>query len=269
MHIPSDLAINGMLYIGSGAFAGLMAGLLGIGGGLVIVPALVFIFMRSPEIPNTLVMHMAAGSSLACMIFTSMSSIIAHRQRSGLVWPIYIRMAPGIIVGIILGAMLADALPTNILKIIFGVFLLLIVFKMYYPTKLKVRRRFPSKWKNRAICSVIGLKSGLLGIGGGAVIIPYLTYCGVKVRKIAGISSMCSLTIAIVGCIVYSLTGLNEANLPAYGVGYVYWPAVLLVAIPSLLFAQIGASLTYSLPLIQLKRGFIFFLLITALHLLL
>lgn len=264
-----SLLSNGVLFAGAGAFSGLMAGLLGIGGGIILVPALIFIFSHNPDIPANSVMHLAAGTTLASMIFTASSSVLAHRARGRILMPVYVRMAPGIIVGIIIGALIADMLPTRVLKTLFGLFLLLIVYKMVRMKPLSKRRRFPKPWVNRLVCLGIGLKSGLLGIGGGAIIIPYLTYCGVKVRKIAGIASLCSLTVAVIGCVVYAITGYDELNLPVKAIGYVYWPATFFIAIPSILFAQIGANLTYSLPLKQLKISFIVFLLITAVHLLL
>ena len=261
------ISASSILFVFAGALAGLMAGLLGIGGGLVLVPALIFIFSHTQVIPSGLVMHMAAGTTLASMMFSAFSSVKAHAKRGRVLWPVYRSLAPGIIVGIISGAVLADCLPTQILKTLFGSMLLLIVIKMLIPLGIR-KARFPRRWIHRVVSFFIGLKSGLLGIGGGAVIIPYLTYCGVNMRKTAAISSVCSLTVAVVGCLVYCFTGFGEQGLPAYSVGYVYWPAALVIALFSSLFAPIGARLTYALPLRQLKRAFILFLLVTAIHLL-
>ncbi|KTC64834.1 permease [Legionella adelaidensis] len=254
--IITNLLEHGSMYALTGAFAGFMAGILGIGGGMIVVPALVYIFHQTHVIPNFAEMHVAAGSSLAIMIFTAQASVRAHQRQGEVLWGIYHQVWPGIIVGTIAGAIVADLLPTHWLKILFGIFLLIIGFKMLVNIHVTHPQRFPGTWINRLISFLIGLKSGLLGIGGGALILPYLTYCGVDPKKIPAVSALCTLTVAMIGTITFAITGSDEMGLPAYCTGYIYWPAVIWVAIPSVLFAPIGAQLTYSLPVKQLKYGF-------------
>lgn len=266
--ILSEIAVNGGIYALAGAFAGLMSGLMGIGGGIVVVPALLFIFQHNPAFPSNLTMHFAAGTSLAVMLFTSQSSIRAHYRQSGIQWDVYNRLWPGIIIGAITGGVLADQLPTRWLEILFGLFLLFVAFKMLSGMQITRPQQFPRPWINNLISFLIGCKSGLLGVGGGTVIIPYLSYCGMEMPKIAPVSALCTMTVAIIGTITFIMTGLNEVGLPAYTTGYIYWPAVLCIAIPSSIFAPVGAKLTYVLPIKHLKYGFVVILVLTAINLL-
>lgn len=266
--ITTELLLDGAVYAFIGAFAGLMAGILGIGGGVIVVPGLVFIFQHNQIIPENISMHVAAGTSLAVMIITSQSSLRAHLKLGDVLWPIFNKLWPGIVIGTIVGALLAYIMPTYWLKIIFAVFLLLVAFKMITDMHVTHPDRFPANWVNRLVSFLIGLKSGMLGVGGGVLIIPYLTYCGVDLRKIAAVSNLCTLTVAVVGTLVFMITGRHEMNTIPYSSGYIYWPAVLWVAVPSSLIAPLGAKLNYVIPVKQLKYGFIVILLITAIHML-
>lgn len=256
-----------LVYIATGAIAGLIAGTLGIGGGMIIVPALLYIFQHTADVPHSLEMHFAAGTSLAIMIFTGQAAVRAHMRRNGILWSAYRRLNMGIIWGALAGALLAYQLPTYWLKVLLAIFLLLIAVEMMFNPNLPQRKDFPPQWVNRLVGMLIGFKSGLLGIGGGALVIPYLSYCGVDRRQTAGVSSVCTLTVAIIGTIAVIITGSTESGLPQWATGYVYWPAVVWVAIPSMIFAPIGAHLTYKLPLEHLKHAFIVVLLIAAINL--
>lgn len=266
--IIDSITEHGTAFALVGAFAGFMSGVLGIGGGMIVVPALVYIFHHSHLIPSSVEMHVAAGSSLAIMIFTAMSAVRAHQRQSELLWNVYHKLWPGIVLGTFFGALMADALSTHWLKLLFGVFLVIISVKMLSDIHVTHPRIFPSKWINGLVSFLIGFKSGLLGIGGGALIIPYLSYCGVDTRKIPSVSALCTLSVAMIGTLAFIITGSNEVGLPEYCTGYVYWPAVIWVAIPSVLFAPIGAHLTYALPVQQLKYGLTVILLIAAVDML-
>jgi hypothetical protein len=166
-----------------------------------------------------------------------------------------------------LGVLLAYQLPTYWLKVLLAIFLFLIAAEMMFNPNLPHRKDFPPQWVNRLVGMLIGFKSGLLGIGGGALVIPYLSYCGVERRQTAGVSAMCTLTVALIGTLAVIITGSTESDLPAWATGYVYWPAVFWVAIPSMIFAPIGAHLTYKLPVNHLQHAFIVVLLIAAIDL--
>lgn len=265
----NELFQSGAVYAVTGAFAGLIAGTLGVGGGLVLVPALAFIFHHNDRIPTTVVMHLAAGSSLAIMMITALSSLRAHYYLNRILWPLFFRIFPGLIIGVLLGAKMADWLSSYWLKMIFGVFLLLVSFKMYLDRNVaRNDHHFPKPWIHHSFSTFVGLKSGLLGIGGGALIVPYLTYCGVDMRKIPAISVLCTVTIAVTGSLLFMYNGSNEVGLPDYAIGYVYWPAVLWVAIISSVFAPLGARWSYLLPIKHLKNAFILFLLFAAIDML-
>lgn len=263
-----ELAYFGIIYSAIGVVAGLMAGILGIGGGIIVVPGLLFVFQYNELIPADISMHVAAGTSLAVMIFTSIAALIAHHKLGEILWPIFNKLWPGIAAGAIFGAVLAEFIPTYWLKIVFSLFLFFVAFKMLTDIHVMHKERAPGRWIDGLVSSVIGLKSGLLGVGGGVLIIPYLSYCGIEPRKIAPVSNLCTLTVGVLGSIVVMCTGLKEMAQVPYATGYVYWPAVLLVAIPSSIVAPLGAKLNYILPVKQLKYGFVVILVLTALKML-
>lgn len=268
MMVSGDLFFNAAIYTMIGAIAGIMAGILGIGGGVVVVPGLLFIFQRTQLIPEAMAMHVAAACSLAVMIFTSQSSLRAHLKMGSVLWSIYKKLAFGVLFGAIVGALVSTVIPTSWLKTLFAIFLLLVAFKMLTDLHVTHTERFPSNWLNRLVSFAIGFKSGLLGVGGGVLVVPYLTYCGVAIRQIAAVSNLCTLTVAVVGTTMFMVLGRAEmANIP-YSTGYVYWPAVLGVAIPSTLFAPLGAKLNYIVPVKQLKYIFIVIVVLTAITLL-
>lgn len=248
---------NGAIYALTGAFAGLMSGILGIGGGMIVVPALVYIFHHTHVIPNSLEMHIASGTSFAIMIMTTQASVRAHHRKEPLLWSIYNLLWPAIVLGAISGVFLASYLSSDWLKMLLGVVLLCVAVKMLLNLNISKPRHFPPTWINRLIGFLIGVKSGLLGIGGGAVIVPYLSYCGVDTRRIPGVSALCTLTVASIGTIAVIIAGYHFPELPAYSTGFIYWPAVFGVAIPSMFFVPVGARLTYILPVQELKKAFV------------
>jgi len=256
------------LYLLTGCFAGLMSGALGVGGGIIVVPALLMIFHHNGLVSDAISMHMAAGTSLAILMFTSQASMRAHRKLDDILWPVYHRLLGGLIAGTFLGALLADLIPSAWLELFFGVFLLLVAAHLIFDRNMKPGRQFPPSLINHVASFLIGLLSGLLGIGGGLLIVPYLTYCGVEIRKIVAVSVSCTMTVSIIGTIAFILSGYHQAGLPPWSTGYIYWPAVLGIGIPGSLTAPLGARLAYIIPLKYLRAVFIVLLLITAIKLL-
>lgn len=263
-----DLALLGSVYLFIGVFAGLMAGILGIGGGVIVVPGLVFVFHYTQFIPEQAIMHVAAGTSLAVMVSTAFAALLAHHKVGIILWPIFNKLWSGIVAGVISGVILAVFIPASWLKVLFALFLLFVAFKMVTNIHVSYPEQFPGVWLNRLISYIIGLQSGLLGVGGGILIIPYLTYWGIAARNIAPVSNLCSMTVGFVGAVTCMITGSMAQTAIPYATGYVYWPAVLLIAIPSSLIAPLGAKLNYVLPLSQLKYGFIVILFLTAIKML-
>jgi uncharacterized membrane protein YfcA len=266
--ILSDLVLSGVIYALIGIFAGSMSGAIGIGGGIIIVPGLVFVFQLNQVIPEHLSMHVAAGTSLAVIIFTSLFSVRAHYKIGGILWPVFYRLWPGLALGVISGVLIADAIPTAWLKIIFGLFLIFVAVKMLTNVHASSTPKIPGFWTNGIISYVIGMLSGLLGVGGGVLIVPYLTYCGIAARQIVGVSNLCTFVVGVVGTIAFMIAGQNDMANIAYSTGYIYWPAVLLVGVPSTLMAPFGAKLSYIVPIHYLTYGFIVMLLLTAIKML-
>jgi uncharacterized protein len=257
-----------ILYIFSGLLAGLLSGLLGIGGGIVVVPALAYIFYNQGQIPAESVMQTAVGTSLAIMVLTSQVSVMAHNRQGRILWSIYKKMALGIAIGSVGGAILADYLHSDMLHLLFGIFLVIISFHMFFSWKPKHEKPLPNPIAMNVCSSGIGVLAALLGIGGGSLTTPFLNHYNVPARNIVAISAMGSLTVAVVGSVMNIFTGWNEPGFPQWSSGYIYWPAVLGVSIASVISTPLGAYLTYRLPVKTLKRIFSLCLLITGIKML-
>lgn len=243
-------------YIGLGVVAGFAAGLLGVGGGLIIVPVLILIF-QSNNFADEVIVHMAIGTSLASIVFTSISSIYAHHfHHKAVRWDIVKRLTPGIIIGALLGAVIADFISAKILKNFFGFFELVVSVQMALNIKPHAARTLPKLIGVTLAGTGIGVISSIVGIGGGTLTAPFLTWCNIKIQKAVATSSACGLPIAIAGCTGFIITGWNEMHLPTYTLGYVYWPALLSIVISSMLVAPIGAWLAHRLSAEKLKQSF-------------
>lgn len=248
-----------ILYLLLGALAGTLAGLLGVGGGLVIVPVLTFVF-RSQGFAEAFIVHLAVGTSLATIVFTSISSVRAHHKRGAVLWPVVRQLTPGIIAGSLLGAAIADAMPAAALRIVFGVFELAVATEMAFGRKPSPHRQLPALPGMFATGSVIGSVSAIIGIGGGTLTVPFLTWCNVAMRNAVATSAACGLPIAVAGTAGFVVTGWNEPGLPEWSTGYVYWPALLVIALATVVFAPLGARLAHALPATALKKFFAVFL---------
>jgi len=244
-----------LVYMLIGAFAGIASGLFGLGGGAVVIPGLLFVFSRL-GFPSQQLMHLAIGTSLAAMIVTATFSAWSHWRRGVEIKPLAKLLLPGAIVGTVLGALSADRISSHILQVNFGFFVLLAAVKTFTDTKPQGRFKLPGKTVNFGIEVFVGAISGFLGIGGGVMNVPYLTICRVDMRQAVAVATTVGFAIAIVGTLSYIFTGLNEANLPPWTTGYVYWPGVLGMVLASPFFAFLGAQLAHKLPIKTLKRCF-------------
>ncbi len=252
-----------IIYIIVGAIAGVIAGLLGVGGGLVIVPVLSFIFIQQ-GFDYSIIVHLAVGTSLATIIFTSLSSMRAHHRHGAIEWLVVKQLIPGIMLGAAIGAVLADYLPTDILKTVFAIFELLVALQMALVLKPDAHQRIPAVPAMWGIGSIIGSISSIVGIGGGTLTVPFLLWCRVSMRRAIGTSSACGLPIAISGSIGFLLVGFNNTALPNYSTGFIYWPAFIGITSASILTAPIGAKLAQVIPVVLLKRFFSILLLFLA-----
>jgi hypothetical protein len=255
------------LYLLLGAFAGTVAGLLGVGGGLIIVPVLAFLF-AGQGMPEAAVMHMAIGTSLATIVLTSISSVRAHHRHGAVRWPLFIGLTPGIVGGALLGALIADFTPSSGLRVFFGIFELGVAAQMALGARPKPQRTTPGRPGMTAAGSVIGAVSAVVGIGGGTMTVPFLVWCNVPIRNAIATSAACGLPIAVAGAVGFVATGWNEPGLPAWSSGYVYWPAFTGIAAASMLFAPLGARLTHTLPAELVKRVFAVFLAVLGIRML-
>ncbi|MDY0362700.1 MAG: sulfite exporter TauE/SafE family protein [Desulforegulaceae bacterium] len=244
-----------LLYMALGSIAGLLAGLLGIGGGLIIVPVLTIMF-TSFGLNEAYILHMALGTSLTSIIFTSISSMAAHHKREAVIWPTVFKITPGILAGTFSGAWLASMLSTNFLKIFFSVFLFYVATQMLLGIKPKPARTLPKAPGMFAAGSIIGIFSSLVGIGGGSLSVPFLIWCNTKMHKAIGTSAAIGFPIAIAGAAGYITTGLGIKGLPEYSLGFVNLTALLGIVIASMAFAPLGAKLAHSLPVDKLKKIF-------------
>ncbi len=259
------LMLGAYLLVGSGA--GVLAGLLGVGGGVVIVPVLVWVF-RHNGFDDSLLMQLAVGTSLGTIVVTSLSSIRAHQRRNAILWPVVLRLAPGIVAGAWLGAVIAGALPSPVLQRVFAVFIILIGLQMASGRQPMGGGRLPGAAGMLGAGGVIGTVSALVGIGGGSLTVPFLTWAGVQMRNAVATSAACGLPIALAGTLGFVVEGWHNPVLPAGSTGYLYWPALLGVVSASFLTAPIGARLAHSLPVKALKRVFALLLLVLGVRML-
>lgn len=249
------------LYLALGALAGTLAGLFGIGGGLVIVPVLIFSFGLQ-GISADIAAHLAVGTSLATIVFTSISSIRSHHQKGAVRWELFRPMAVGIVVGAVLGAWTASLLSGPALELIIGVFVILVGLKMLLDVKPKAARPVPGKLALSGAGSAIGWGSAIFGIGGGTLTVPFLSWRSVQMQQAVATSAACGLPIAIAGAAANVWTGWGHQSLPDYALGFVYLPAMIGIVATSVIFARFGAVLAHRLDAGLLKRLFAILLLI-------
>lgn len=246
-----------IIYLLLGSFAGLIAGLLGVGGGLIIVPVLVVVFQMQ-AFDSASIMHLALGTSLATIVFTAISAVLAHHRRGAVVWSIVYGLAPGMLLGSLLGALSADSIPGEDLKLLFALFEFVIAFYMIAgaPSPQRSIEASIRRLELFVMGNGIGLVSAILGIGGGTMTVPYLCWRGRSIRQAVAISSACGMPIAFAGAFGYLIAGLDADTLPPMATGYIYWPALIGIVTASLFFAPLGARLAHQLPIMLLKRVF-------------
>lgn len=244
------------IFAATGALAGFLAGLLGIGGGMVLVPALIFSFEAQGVSPSVLT-HLAIGTSLASIVLTSISSVRTHHAQGGVDVVLFKRLALGLIIGSWLGAQIAHALPARTLQLIIGFFAVWTGLKMFRGSKpVAANAPLPGAFELNAVGGLIGVASAIFGIGGGSLMVPYLVKQGVAMRRAVGTAAACGFPIAIAGMIGFIYSGWGLSALPAGSTGYIYWPALAGIALTSMLAAHGGALMAHRLPAIQLKRAF-------------
>lgn len=247
-----DIVLIGLVL---GSVSGVLAGLFGIGGGLVIVPVLAMVFQLY-AFPGEMQVLMAVATSLATILLTSISSVLAHHRLEAVVWPKVWRLAPGIMVGAYAGAMVAEHIPGSVLRTILAIFLCYVGIRMVWQKNPQTGVRHQPAWRDYAVSTLIGLLSAIVGIGGGTLTVPYLSHGGMEMRQAVAVSSACGMPIAVASTFSYALLGWSAQDLPQWSLGYVYLPAFIGIGVSSICTAPLGAKLAHQLPAKQLKRYF-------------
>lgn len=257
-----------VIYLLLGAAAGVLAGLFGVGGGMIIVPVLVLSFSAQGFAPDILT-HLAVGTSLATIVFTSVNSIREHHRRGAVQWNLFRWITPGILGGAAIGGVTAALINGPILQKIIGVFAICIAIQLAFNLTPKAAGRQPKRPELIVAGGVIGWASAIFGIGGGSLTVPFLIWRSVAIQKAVATSAACGFPIALAGAIVFMLTGWHNEQLPEWSLGFVYLPALLGIALTSVFFARFGAKLAHQLSPILLKRLFALLLTVVGLSFLL
>lgn len=263
-----------LTFLALGAFVGLAAGLLGIGGGGVLVPILTAIFL-SQNIAADQVVHLALGTSMACIMVTSLSSLRAHHANGAVVWPLVKLMVLGVVLGTFSATFIASMISSKALAIFFACFMAYVAIQMFFnSTSKSLQNNQPSTHHeiNRVelmLASIgIGSISAIVSIGGGSITVPYLTWRKIDIRKAIGTSAAIGFPLSVAGSLGYLLSGWSHTPPTPYTYGFINLPAVLVISITSFLAAPLGANLTQKLPVGTLKKIFAILLALLSLKML-
>lgn len=257
-----------LFLLAMGAVAGMFAGLLGIGGGIIIVPVLAMVF-KGQGVNIDVLMHVAIGTSLATIMITSLSSVRAHHKHGAINWSVVKVMSIGVFVGGLLGAGIAKLIPGEDLKLIFSVFMFVIAAQMFFGNVSKPHRVLPKTAGMLSVSGIIGMIASVMGIGGGSLSVPFLTWCNMSIRNAIATSSAIGFPIAVSGTIGFIITGWTVADRPVMSVGFVNVPAFFSIVVASTLVAPAGAWIAHRVSPVLLKRIFAGFLLILGVRMLL
>ncbi len=257
-----------LLYMLAGVFVGLASGLFGIGGGTIAVPAMLPIFAAQGFDPDV-AMHLAVASSMTTIVVTGLSSARAHWRLGNILWDALPWLIGGLAVGALLGTQVVASLGGDALRMIFAVFVLVLAVRMFIAAQPRPARIILPRAIVAMTGVVIGAISALVGIGGGAMMVPFLAWTGVQMREAVGTSAAAGVCLALAGTVGFIYAGTGEQQLPPMSTGYIYWPAVIGITTASIFMAPIGARLASRLPQVWLRRGFALFLVAVGLRLLL
>ena len=248
-----------------GLVVGFVAGLLGVGGGLIIVPVLILL-LQAQGLALGIEPQVALATSLATILFTSLSSVRAHHRRGAVDWPLLRRITPGILAGTLAGALLAAQLSALLLKLFFVAFLFYAAFQMWLDFKPAPHRALPGRGGTTLAGGVIGAVSSWVGIGGGTLSVPFMLWHNVALHRAIATSAAIGFPIAVAGTAGYVLGGLGVAGRPPASAGFVYLPALAGIVLGSVLTAPLGARAAHRMPVRALKRGFALLLFTLALR---
>jgi len=242
-------------YLALGAFVGFFAGLLGIGGGAAMVPVLAFIY-AAKGFDAGQVVHLALGTSMATILFTSVSSVRAHHGHGAVNWAMVKRMAPGIILGTLGGALLASVLDVRLLSVVFTLLIYYISAQMFFGKKPEAGALPISTTGLNISSALIGVISSLTATGGAALVVAWLVKRGIRVHEAIGTAAAIGWPLAAAGTAGYVITGLRQPALPEFSFGFVFLPGLAGIVIASMLLAPVGARLAHRTPGALLKKIF-------------
>ncbi|MDB5764501.1 MAG: sulfite exporter TauE/SafE family protein [Herminiimonas sp.] len=254
-------------FLALGAATGFAAGLLGIGGGMLLVPFIMFL-LAAKNFPKELTVHMAIATSLATIMFTSISSVRAHHKRGAVSWHIVKLLAPGILIGSWIGPWIGKQMNSAGLALFFAVFVASSATQMLLDKKPAGSRDLPPAPGMFGAGGVIGILSGLVGAGGGFISVPFMTWCNVKIHNAVATSAALGFPIALAGTLSNIYYGMNTPGLPSGSLGFIYLPALLVISATSVLTAPAGARTAHNLPVKSLKKVFAIMLYILAAYML-
>ena len=244
-----------LAYLALGAITGFLAGLFGVGGGLVLVPVLLLLF-DDQHFPQNHLMHLALGTSMATIVFTSLSSMRKHHQHGAVNWRVVRNITPGILLGAGIGALSATSISQHYLGIFFALFVYFAAAQILLGIKPHPSRQLPGAAGMTFTGTFTGWISTMVSIGGGTIVVPFLVWCNVPLRNAIGTSSAIGFPIAVGGTLGYVLTGLNIPSLPESSLGFAYLPALLWVAFASVITAPLGAKATHRIKIGKLRQMF-------------
>lgn len=263
---PSTIALMAGALLVAGAFAGVLAGLLGIGGGIVIVPALFYLFTLL-DIDPAIKMHLAVGTSLSTIIATSLSSIRSHHRRGAVDWPLLRSWGPAVAVGVVIGTVVAGLVSGEVLTGVFATMALLVAANMaFQPESARLADRLPGGPVRFVIGSLIGGFSAMMGIGGGTFTVPTLVMCSYPIRRAVGTAAAVGLIIAVPGTIGFMIDGYGRPELPPFSLGYVSVLGFVIIAPMTVMTAPLGARIAHTINTRWLRWAFALFLALTSLR---
>lgn len=249
-----------LIYILVGMVAGTVAGLFGIGGGLILVPTFVYV-LKIQGVSADIGIHIAIATSLACIIPVALSSTLAHNKQKSVNWNWVIPMGFGMVFGAFLGAKTALAIKANTLEIMIGVFAILVALKMFLGLKPRGSKPMPNKFFLAIAGAFIAWLSAIFGIGGGTIVVPFLLWRGATMHRAVGTSAALGIPIAVFGAFTNMIVGWGNPDLPEWSVGFVYLPALVGILLTSVLFAKLGVMLAHKMSQALLSKIFALFLL--------
>ncbi|MDG6896059.1 sulfite exporter TauE/SafE family protein [Volucribacter amazonae] len=254
-----------VICLGLGAMVGFLAGLFGIGGGLIIVPVLVYLLPQM-GVPEPLLMSTALGTSFGTIVITGFASAQRHHKHGNIVWSAVSILAPVIMLSTFITGIFIGKLPTDITSKIFACLVVYLAIKMLFSIKPQALSKPLTPLSSVVGGVLIGIASSAAGIGGGGFIVPFLHNRGIDMKQAIGSSAFCGMLLGIAGTLSFIVGGWQAEGMPAYSLGYVYLPAIVGITLTSFFTSKLGATAVTKLPVATLKRGFALLLICIAIN---